>query len=1059
MKETKRITQPDERPSPIGHSWEKSVMHTRRWSSTALVFVAGTCATAWADTPSSAAKPKSAATFQAPPGFVVEKVAGPPLVRYPLFAAFDDRGRLFVAEGTGTNLPGADLRNKKLGRIVLLEDINDDGVFDTSKVFADQLVFPQGVLSHDGAVFTASHPSFWRLEDTAGAGAATRRTELLTGFSFNGNGCDIHGPFLGPDGRLYWTDGRHGYKVKTRDGENLEGFAARIWRCKADGSDVERLCGGGFDNPVEIAFTPEGDAIGTMDQGPGDCLLHYVEGGVYPMDHPCVREFPSTGPMLGAVRQYSVVLPAALCGLTRYRSSAFGDDFRGCLLSAQYMLHKVVQHKLVRDGSTYRAEDSDFVTTMDHDVRLTDVVEDADGSLLLVDMGAWFTYGFLGNPLPKPDALGAIYRVRRTNVPRIADPWGKALELSEHKPEELIRLLADPRFAVSDRALDRLVRLGNASVPALSALVGEDMNKTADVRRSAVWALCRIGTPEARVPLRRALNDPDLSVRMAAIHACGLDRDAEALPALSQLATTDVLHARRKAAEAIGRIRRAEGVSALVACLRHGGDRFLEHSVIYALIQIADRAATLRALEDPDPRVRRAGLVALDQMKDGNLTARLVAPLVNADDDALRHAAFEVISRRPAWGNLIESALRTSLTRPTLTAAQESSLSEVLVRLSGNSGVQKTVAEALSTSRTPASTRLLLLRAIRQSRVDALPERWIAALGHSLSAADLTVRQETIATLRTRGIVAFDRQLAELGRKADQPADLRTAALECVAGRLGSLDAEAFTFLTSQLSETTDPLLRLAAARAINGTRLTTEQLVGLGDLTKNASAHVVRLLLPVFARTSDPAVGTALIGALEQNPSSDVLSVSEVDQTLRSYSAETRDRAKALRSRLAVREAGRATYLARLQSEIDALQGVADRGHEVFLSQKAGCFSCHRAVGRGGNVGPDLSRIGKIRTRTELLESIVFPGFTIAPEFRTFQVATHDGRITNGIVIRDDPEAITVRTTDLAETRIPRKEIDAMSPSTTSLMPEGLEKVMTRQELADVLTFLTEQR
>src|SRR5262249_49939931 len=113
--------------------------------------------------------------FQVPPGFVVEKVAGPPLVRYPLFACFDDRGRLFVAEGPGTNLPGAELAKKKLGRILVLEDTNGDGKFDTSEVFADQLVFPQGVLWHDGALYAASHPSFWRFPDARGRAKARGR--------------------------------------------------------------------------------------------------------------------------------------------------------------------------------------------------------------------------------------------------------------------------------------------------------------------------------------------------------------------------------------------------------------------------------------------------------------------------------------------------------------------------------------------------------------------------------------------------------------------------------------------------------------------------------------------------------------------------------------------------------------------------------------------------------------------------------------------------------------------------------------------------------------------
>src|SRR5262245_65528201 len=82
--------------------------------------------------------------FRLPPGFVIRKVAGPPPVRYPLFAALDDRGRLFVAEGTGTNLPGKDLVPKKRGRITLLEDTDGDGTYDKGSTFADGLVFPTG---------------------------------------------------------------------------------------------------------------------------------------------------------------------------------------------------------------------------------------------------------------------------------------------------------------------------------------------------------------------------------------------------------------------------------------------------------------------------------------------------------------------------------------------------------------------------------------------------------------------------------------------------------------------------------------------------------------------------------------------------------------------------------------------------------------------------------------------------------------------------------------------------------------------------------------------------
>ncbi|MBL7041472.1 MAG: dehydrogenase, partial [Pirellulaceae bacterium] len=143
---------------------------------------------------------EDASHFIAPDGFVVEKVAGQPLVDYPLFGCFDDRGRLYVPEGTGLNVPGTELVKKPLGRITLLEDTDGDGRFDTSKLFADGLVFPQGILWHDGVVYTASHPNIWRLVDTDGDDRADQREVLVGKFGFNGNGCDIHGPFLGPDG-------------------------------------------------------------------------------------------------------------------------------------------------------------------------------------------------------------------------------------------------------------------------------------------------------------------------------------------------------------------------------------------------------------------------------------------------------------------------------------------------------------------------------------------------------------------------------------------------------------------------------------------------------------------------------------------------------------------------------------------------------------------------------------------------------------------------------------------------------------------------------------------
>jgi putative heme-binding domain-containing protein len=996
--------------------------------------------------------------FQVPPGFVVEKVAGPPLLRYPLFASFDDRGRLYVAEGTGTNLPGEELARRKLGRILRLEDADGDGRFDTSTVFADGLVFPQGVLWHDGPVYTASHPSFWRLEDTAGAGKADRRDELLSGFRFNGNGCDIHGPFLGPDGRLYWTDGRHGYKVKTRDGQALEGLASRIWRCRADGTDVERLCGGGFDNPVQLAFSPEGDLFGTMDQGPGDALLHYVEGAVFPMEHPCLKEFVTTGPLLGSMKSYPTALPAGLCGFMRYRSDHLGKEYQNSYFGTHYVQHKLVQVVLSRDGATFRAEDRDFLTTSDHDVRLTDVVEDADGSLLVVDMGGWFTYGFPGNPPPRPKALGALYRIRRAGTARVADPWGRLLHLAERTPGQLTPLLDDPRPKVRDQVVARLTRHAAAAVPALQAVV-RNPGRTAEARRNAVWSLCQLESAQARGVLRQALADASPGVRQAAVHALGLQRDERAAAGLRALLAREEPPLRLKIAEALGRIGRPEAVPDLLAALARDGDRFLEHALVYALIRINDRAGTLPALADPNPRVRRAGLMALDQMAGGALTREQVVPLLDTDDAELQQSALAVMSRHEGWARDTLGLLRAWLRSDRRTADQDRSLQGALLAFSADQSVQGLVAEHFADAMTNRSTKMLLLSILGRCPLDPLPAAWLEVLGRAVKGDDLALTREAVAVVKARNLSRFDAPLAVLSRDEALPAELRIAALECLAPRRQATDAASFALLTSHLSDQTEPLLRVAAARALGAAALDGGQLKQLAGHLTGAGVLTLRLLLQAFTGSRDGEVGRALAEALARAPGAEALSLRELDEALRGYPAEVRNLTRDLHEKLERRQNDQAATLGELSARLDRLKGDARVGRDVFFSRKVGCYGCHRAAGAGGQVGPDLSRIGRFRSRAELLESVAFPSLVIAPEFRSYRVATKSGKVVVGLVVREGGGAIHLRTPDLAEVRVARKDVEEVQPSDVSLMPDGLDKLLSRQELADLLEFLAQQR
>ena len=135
-----------------------------------------------------------------------------------MFACFDDRGRLYVADSTGDNPSADDLGKNPPHCIRRLEDSDGDGRFDKGHVFADKMTYPQGVVWHDGAVFTASAPSLWRLDDCDGDGVADRRRELVTGWLLTGVADELHGPTLDPDGRIYWFCGRFPHEIRRPGG-------------------------------------------------------------------------------------------------------------------------------------------------------------------------------------------------------------------------------------------------------------------------------------------------------------------------------------------------------------------------------------------------------------------------------------------------------------------------------------------------------------------------------------------------------------------------------------------------------------------------------------------------------------------------------------------------------------------------------------------------------------------------------------------------------------------------------------------------------------------------
>jgi len=997
------------------------------------------------------------ARFKLPPGFVIEVIAAPPLTHHPMMANFDEHGRLFLAESSGLNLKADDLLKQLPNKVLLLEGVDAKGRFTKSRVFADKMTFPSGALWHNNALYVTAAPHIWKMRDTKNAGVADERVELVSKFNFIGNAADVHGPFLGPDGRIYWCDGRHGHEIRKPDGSISKGKAARIFRCKPDGSDVEVVCGGGMDNPVEIAFTDEGEPLVTVDilhnlPSRNDGIIFAIEGGNYPW-HEVSKEFPRTGDLLPAIENLGWVAPS---GIMRYRSDSWGEPYRNNLFTAQFNRHRIQRHTLERAGASFKCKTEDFLTTEDKNFHPTDVFEDADGSLIVIDTGGWFRIGCPTSQIARPEFKGAIYRIRKADAKPIDDPRGLAIAWDTLTPIQLIPLLDDSRYAVRDRAIEALANRGVSALPALEKATHSQ--GSARLSRNAIWTLTRIDDADARRIVRPLALDQELTVKLAAIHSIGLHRDAKATANLLRVVAKDHPAAQRQAATALGRIRDAKAISPIVEALgANNGDRFLEHALIYALIQIDDRDNTAPYLNDLNPATRRAALIALDQMPNGNLTREELAAQLRSDHKPLVQTALDIVAARPKWAGEITGLLREWLTMPNADAISQDHLRGLLLALSKESSVQELIVQSLHHPKTSRDTRFLLVETIGRAPLAKLPPAWLAELGKTLDGADAAIVQQGIAAIRARNLAQFDAKLDRILHDPKHTPETRVQAHGALVARAAKLDEPAFQFLLSQLKEDRPPLLRLATAKGLGQANLQDAHLLQLGRQVASAGPLELPPLLAAFEKNRSPEVGQALLSALENNASLVSLTPGAIEKATHLYPDEIRKRATKLTDRLQVDSAKQKTRLDDLASLAGG--GSVEQGRDIFFGAKASCSACHALNNKGGGVGPDLGKIGAIRSGRDLLEAVVFPSVSFARGFEPYVVETKAGKVHTGILARESLDAIHLQTTERVEIRIPRDEIETFAPGRVSIMPQGLETTLSRSELRHLLAYLQSLR
>jgi putative heme-binding domain-containing protein len=320
--------------------------------------------------------------------------------------------------------------------------------------------------------------------------------------------------------------------------------------------------------------------------------------------------------------------------------------------------------------------------------------------------------------------------------------------------------------------------------------------------------------------------------------------------------------------------------------------------------------------------------------------------------------------------------------------------------------------------------------------------------------AEFYQRGGSVETFPDPAASAFDELLLQVAADSNRSDALRAQAAAAVVGHLTSIDPPLFGFLLASTDEYHGPLLRMDAADALAAAPLDDEQLLTLCDAIATAGVLEVPRLVQAFAAGNSDRVGLALVAALNQSPGLKSLAPETLAGVLSGYSDAVRDGAEPLFEQLRVDLEQQQARLVELEGALAG--GDVQRGRELFFAnQKAICATCHTVQGKGGKIGPDLSKIGAIRTPRDLLEAIVLPSASFARGYEPFHVVTDSGQVFSGIIAREAADTLFLVGSNRLEVRLPREAVESMAQSHTSIMPEGMEKQLSGQELADLIEFL----